>query len=203
MKHLKKFESNDSQVEMLKMMAEFIMDMLIPIIERMPEEAKKMGISVSEYLEKEGINSRLSKLQDMRDSAPDRPDINVIKKRIDELMDTVERIKNMDINESKKNKGLRKKLKGLKESHSETDNYMFFANLENICSMVTDILEMDKEEIDKMLTEGHDWATDHISAAKESIEHVHDWLNSSNKDSIDVESPEQKQTIKDFSQFGE
>jgi uncharacterized protein YktB (UPF0637 family) len=61
------------------------------------------------------------------------------------------------------------------------DNYMFFANLENICRMVTDILEMNHEEIDKMLTEEHDWAADHISKSKESISHVHSWLKSMKK----------------------
>jgi hypothetical protein len=91
------------------------------------------------------------------------------------------------------------------ESKSETDNYMFFANLQNICNMVTDILEMDKEEIDQMLTEGHDWATDHISAAKESIEHVHDWLNShsSEKDEFHEEDPDFRSNseIKGFEDF--
>lgn len=58
------------------------------------------------------------------------------------------------------------------------DNYMFFANLKNICTMVTDILEMDQKEIDKMLTDDHDWAADHISKSKESISHVHSWLKS-------------------------
>jgi hypothetical protein len=66
------------------------------------------------------------------------------------------------------------------QEHSEVDNYMFFANLENIIKMSQDILDMDKSKIDKMLTEKHDWATDHVSAAKEGIEHVHDWLNSQN-----------------------
>lgn len=95
--------------------------------------------------------------------------------------------------------------KGLRrfESKSETDNYMFFANLKNICKMVTDILEMDKEEIDTMLTEGHDWATDHISAAKESIEHVHDWLNSHHYESPkeDTEDTDSHSRIKGFDDF--
>jgi hypothetical protein len=60
----------------------------------------------------------------------------------------------------------------------EMDNYMFFANLENICRMVTEIMEMDQDEIDTMLTEEHDWASDHISKSKESISHVYHWLKS-------------------------
>lgn len=64
------------------------------------------------------------------------------------------------------------------DEENKLDNYMFFANLENICKMVTEISEMDKEEIDKMLTEKHDWAADHISKAKETISHVYNWLKS-------------------------
>jgi hypothetical protein len=63
----------------------------------------------------------------------------------------------------------------------EMDNYMFFANLENICRMVTEIMEMDSDEIDTMLTEEHDWAADHISKSKESISHVYNWLKSMKK----------------------
>jgi len=67
------------------------------------------------------------------------------------------------------------------QEHSEVNNYMFFANLENIITMCQEILEMDKHQIDEMLTNKHDWATDHVSAAKEDLEHVHDWLNSQMK----------------------
>lgn len=94
---------------------------------------------------------------------------------------------------------LAKTLKSMKESHSDTENYMFFANLQNICNMVTDILEMDKSQVDEMLTNGHDWATDHISAAKESIEHVHDWLNSKNPQKIEVH--EEDPQVSKFNDF--
>lgn len=63
---------------------------------------------------------------------------------------------------------------------SDVDNYMFFANLENICKMTREILEMDQSQIDKMLTDKHDWAADHISKAKETISHVYNWLRSEN-----------------------
>jgi len=38
------------------------------------------------------------------------------------------------------------------QEHSEVDNYMFFANLENIIKMAQEILAMDKNQIDEMLT---------------------------------------------------
>ena len=67
------------------------------------------------------------------------------------------------------------------EVNKDKDNYMFFANLENICRMVTEIMDMDADEIDQMLTEEHDWAADHISKSKESISHVYNWLKSMRK----------------------
>jgi len=71
--------------------------------------------------------------------------------------------------------------KSIKES-DDVDNYMFFANLDNICRMVTEISEMDHSEIDRMLTKEHDWAADHISKSKESISHVYNWLKSIKSD---------------------
>ena len=42
---------------------------------------------------------------------------------------------------------------------------------------------MNQEDVDNLLEDGHDWANDHISGAKNSIEQVCDWLrNSTNKD---------------------
>lgn len=70
---------------------------------------------------------------------------------------------------------LAKTTKGLKESHDETQNYMFFNNLEHICRMVTEIDEMSQEQVDSMLSD-HDWASDHMSRSFESISHVYHWL---------------------------
>jgi hypothetical protein len=74
------------------------------------------------------------------------------------------------------------------ESYSEDkpNNYMFFANLENICRMTREILdEMDESLVDNMLNE-HDWASDHISKSKESISHVYNWLKSNKGDKGDM-----------------
>ncbi len=58
------------------------------------------------------------------------------------------------------------------------ENYMFFANLENIHKCCEEMLELDKDVVDELLENGHDWAEDHISAAKENINQVYEWLNS-------------------------
>lgn len=64
--------------------------------------------------------------------------------------------------------------KSLKEQKEY--NYMFFSNLETICDQCKQILEFDEIKVDNILRNGHDWAEDHISSAKENIEQVHDWL---------------------------
>jgi hypothetical protein len=64
--------------------------------------------------------------------------------------------------------------KSLKE-HQETENYMFFGNLETMKNMIDDLLQMDESKIDAILSE-HDWASDHISVANENLEHVYNFL---------------------------
>ena len=60
--------------------------------------------------------------------------------------------------------------------HQETENYMFFGNLETMKNMIDDLLQMDESKIDAILTE-HDWASDHISVAAENLEHVYNFLS--------------------------
>jgi len=57
-----------------------------------------------------------------------------------------------------------------------TDNYMFFSNLKQIKSQCEEMLAMDKNEVDKMLSDGHNWALDHISTSKDDVEEVYNWL---------------------------
>lgn len=66
-------------------------------------------------------------------------------------------------------------LKGLKE-HQETNNYMFFGNLKTIKRLVDELLEMNESEIDTILTNGHNWAVDHIATSKDDIEEVFNFL---------------------------
>lgn len=72
---------------------------------------------------------------------------------------------------------LAKTLKGLKE-HQETENYMFFANLETIKRLTEEILNMDHSEVDMILSDGHGWATDHIATSKDDVEEVFNFLAS-------------------------
>lgn len=60
----------------------------------------------------------------------------------------------------------------------ETKNYMFFSNLHAIKEKVDKILSMDKNLIDKMIEDGHDWASEHIATSKDDVEEVYNWINS-------------------------
>ena len=74
--------------------------------------------------------------------------------------------------------------KVLKEQ--ESPNYMFFSNLEQIKRQCEMLLELDKNTVDKILQDGHDWADDHITEAKTNIDQVFDFMmNEVNTDHID------------------
>lgn len=55
-------------------------------------------------------------------------------------------------------------------------NYMFFSNLKVIKDKVEQILAMDVAQVDSMLSDGHDWASDHISTSRDDVEEVYNWL---------------------------
>ena len=59
--------------------------------------------------------------------------------------------------------------------YRETENYMFFGNLETMKNMIDKLLQMDESKIDAILSK-HDWASDHISVAAENLEHVYNFL---------------------------
>lgn len=80
----------------------------------------------------------------------------------------------------KKFRGLNfnKTLVGLGEGHNEHDNYMFFANIKNMCRMCKEILDMNTKEVDHLLSNGHGWAVDHIATSKDDVEEVYNFLQS-------------------------
>jgi hypothetical protein len=70
---------------------------------------------------------------------------------------------------------LAKTLKGLKE-HQDTQNYMFFGNLQTIKRLIDEMLEMDESKVDTILSNGHNWAVDHLATSKDDIEEVFNFL---------------------------
>jgi hypothetical protein len=68
------------------------------------------------------------------------------------------------------------KIQKFNESHEgKSENYMFFANLGHVCRMASEMMCMDKGDVDEILKE-HDWANDHLSKSMESIQHVYNFL---------------------------
>ena len=58
---------------------------------------------------------------------------------------------------------------------------MFFSNLEQIKRQCDILLEMDESEVEGILSNGHDWAQDHVATAKESLDQVFDFLMNETK----------------------
>lgn len=67
-------------------------------------------------------------------------------------------------------------------SEQEEANYMFFSNLEQIKRQCEMLLKMDKNTLDEILHNGHDWADDHVTEAKVNMDQVFDFImNEKNK----------------------
>lgn len=119
---------------------------------------KSMGKKEGEKISKSEINAELSKLK-AKDKDPKKPGAQLGKKDATK----------------KRQLELAKTLSSLKE-HSETNNYMFFGNLKTIKRLVDEMLEMDEAKVDSMLTNGHNWALDHIATSKDDVEEVFNFL---------------------------
>lgn len=76
--------------------------------------------------------------------------------------------------EEKRVKKTAEKLK--KSMNEDLNNYMFFQNLKTIKQMVDELLKLDEKMVDSILSNGHDWAEDHIATSKDDIEEVHNFL---------------------------
>ena len=61
-------------------------------------------------------------------------------------------------------------------NEAELENYMFFSNLKQMKRQIEMMMEMDPIMIDSILQNGHDWADDHISEAKNNMDQVFDFL---------------------------
>ena len=73
--------------------------------------------------------------------------------------------------------------KVLKEESYESNRYMFFSNLEQMRRQCDLLLDLDHDMVESILENGHDWAQDHISEAKNNIDQVFDFLMNETKKS--------------------
>jgi hypothetical protein len=105
-------------------------------------------------------------------------------------------MKNIIITESQLSK-IVKKMKKNKLSESDNmglDRYMFFSNLEQLRRQSDMLLQLDPMMVEQILQDGHDWADDHITVAKENMDQVFDFMMNKTKNNIG-ESNEDKFSI--------
>ena len=74
---------------------------------------------------------------------------------------------------------IRKILK--EEENMKSSRYMFFSNLEQMKRQCEMLLDMDREEIESILENGHDWAQDHIAESKNNMDQVFDFIMNETK----------------------
>lgn len=121
---------------------------------------KSLGKEEGEKLTKAEIEKEIKELK-AKDKDPKKPGTQLDKKDATK----------------KRRLELAKTLSSLKEGHEEgTQNYMFFGNLKTIKRLVDKMLEMDEAEVDAILTNGHNWALDHIATSKDDVEEVFNFL---------------------------
>jgi hypothetical protein len=63
----------------------------------------------------------------------------------------------------------------------ESERYMFFSNLEQMRRQCNMLLDLDKDMVENILKDGHDWAQDHIAEAKNNMDQVFDFLMNETK----------------------
>ena len=68
------------------------------------------------------------------------------------------------------------------EDEKRSSRYMFFSNLEQMRRQCDLLLDMDHDMIEDILENGHDWAQDHISEAKNNMDQVFDFLMNESKE---------------------
>jgi hypothetical protein len=90
------------------------------------------------------------------------------------------------LNESMIQKLVRKVLQ-----EQKNERYMFFSNLEQMKRQCEMLLDLDESQIESILDNGHDWAQDHISEAKNNMDQVFDFLmneiNGGEEETMDIE----------------
>lgn len=65
-------------------------------------------------------------------------------------------------------------------------NYMFKGNLETIKRMIDELVEMNQDEIGMVLSNGHEWAVDHIASSADDIQEVYNFLKNTQQEPMDT-----------------
>ena len=73
------------------------------------------------------------------------------------------------------------------KEEKDSQRYMFFSNLEQMRRQCDLLLNLDHDMVESILDNGHDWAQDHISEAKNNMDQVFDFLmNETKKDGMEL-----------------
>jgi hypothetical protein len=73
------------------------------------------------------------------------------------------------------------------EEKKMSSRYMFFSNLEQMRRQCDLLLDLDEEMVESILNNGHDWAQDHISEAKNNMDQVFDFIMNETKGENDYD----------------
>jgi hypothetical protein len=90
-------------------------------------------------------------------------------------------------------KNLDNLIKRVLREEQESSRYMFFSNLEQMKRQCEILLDMDHNEIESILENGHDWAQDHISESKNNMDQVFDFImNETERDGMTMSEGRKK-----------
>jgi hypothetical protein len=99
------------------------------------------------------------------------------------------------------------KFQKFQKLNENKDNYMFFQNLKTIRDAADEMLSLDPSMVDMILSDGHDWANDHIATSKDDVEEVKNFLMNKKtvaeklkggQKKLDVAEPKGEITAADF-----
>lgn len=70
----------------------------------------------------------------------------------------------------------------INENHGESNNYMFWQNLKTLVHAGSELLKMECDQVDTLLSDGHGWALDHIATSADDVEEVYHFIEGSLND---------------------
>lgn len=143
-----------------------------PKNDRMIDELKKYLISLRDYYDNKPNNKKPDELN---------KDANVLLSAIKTLL--------IDVSDTQKyirlgstyNESVFSTTIGKMLSEQKTQRYMFFSNLEQMRRQCDLLLDLNHDEVESLLDDGHDWAQDHISEAKNNMDQVFDFIMNETK----------------------
>jgi len=131
------------------------------------------------------IKAEIIKLEDIVLAVPntkwvegEMPETITVKDAIDNKIDLKKYFNTEDLKEENMKNLITQKLHEMvEEGRGEFQNYMFFNNLKTIKDAIDEILQMDANAVDQLLSDGHNWATDHLATSADDIDEVYHFLS--------------------------